>query len=160
MKIFNCIINLFTKKDESTISIDDATFKNVDYYVPKITRGRVIKVYDGDTITVASHIPECNKKTYKFSIRLRGIDSPEIRSSSVFEKQNAMLSRDSLHEKIHNKYIDIKNVTTEKYGRLLADIYINGVNINEWMVENKLAVRYDGGKKNNTFIDNTFIGII
>jgi endonuclease YncB( thermonuclease family) len=43
--------------------------------------------------------------------------------------------------------VDLKNVSTEKYGRILADVYVDHVNINKWMLENKLAVPYDGGKK-------------
>lgn len=147
MKIFNYIINLFTKKQNQSPTIDDATFKNVEYYIPKITRGRVIKVYDGDTITVASCIPESKTKIYKFSIRLRGIDSPEIKGSSIVEKQRAFASRDALQAKIMYKYVDIRNVSIEKYGRLLADVYIDSICINEWMIENDLAVTYDGGKK-------------
>ena len=45
------------------------------------------------------------------------------------------------------QYIDIKNVSTEKYGRLLADVYFEGTNMNNWMVSNNYAVEYDGGTK-------------
>jgi len=30
---------------------------------------------------------------------------------------------------------------------LLADVIYNDVNISTWMIDNKLAVEYDGGKK-------------
>ena len=42
--------------------------------------------------------------------------------------------------------MDIKG--TEKYGRLLADVLYDGINMNEWMIHNGYAVKYDGGKKN------------
>jgi endonuclease YncB( thermonuclease family) len=42
----------------------------------------------------------------------------------------------------------LQNVGTEKYGRILADIYIENLHINQWMLDNKYAVPYDGGKKN------------
>ena len=35
----------------------------------------------------------------------------------------------------------------EKYGRLLATVICDGVNVNTWMLENKYAVSYDGGTK-------------
>ena len=36
---------------------------------------------------------------------------------------------------------------TEKYGRLLATVYLNNINMNEWMLTNNYAIPYDGGKK-------------
>ena len=129
------------------ISLSDADVHNTETYIPRITYGKVIKVYDGDTITVAAYLPESNKQVYKFSIRLRGIDSPELRGSSDTEKKHAIVARDALSERILNQYIDIKNVSTEKYGRLLADVYFEGTNMNNWMVSNNYAVEYDGGTK-------------
>ena len=35
----------------------------------------------------------------------------------------------------------------EKYGRLLANIYFNNTNVNEWMLTNNYAIPYEGGKK-------------
>ena len=43
---------------------------------------KCIKVYDGDTITVA-FIPKGLKDFYKYTIRLNGIDSPEIKSKNI-----------------------------------------------------------------------------
>ena len=129
------------------ISLSEADVHNIETYIPKITCGKVIKVYDGDTITVAAYLPESNKQVYKFSVRLRGIDSAEIRGSSATEKKHAIVARDALSERILDKYVNIKNVSTEKYGRLLADVYFEGTNMNKWMVSNNYAVEYDGGTK-------------
>jgi len=41
----------------------------------------------------------------------------------------------------------LKNVKTEKYGRLLAEVWFEGQNMNEWLVEQRFAVAYDGGTK-------------
>ena len=35
----------------------------------------------------------------------------------------------------------------EKYGRLLADVYLDELHLNQWLIENKYAVAYDGGTK-------------
>ena len=129
------------------ISLSDANVHNTETYIPKITYGKVIKVYDGDTITVAAYLPESNKRVYKFSIRLRGIDSPELRGSSDTEKKHAIVARDALSKRILDQYVNIKNVSTEKYGRLLADVYFEETNMNDWMVSNNYAVKYDGGTK-------------
>ena len=48
---------------------------------------------------------------------------------------------------ILNKYITLANIQTEKYGRILADVYVGGLHVNEWLVSEKYAVKYDGGTK-------------
>ena len=47
-----------------------------------------------------------------------------------------------------NKYITVKNLDREKWGRTLCDAYLGDINISNWMLENKYAIPYDGGKKN------------
>lgn len=127
----------------------DLNVKELPEFIPPIDSGRVVKVYDGDTITVASKIPNLKKsQIYKFSIRLNGIDCPEIKGSSDDEKKIAKKARDSLSEKIMNQYVFLKNVQTEKYGRLLCDVYLGNQNLNEWMIQQRYAVKYDGGTKN------------
>ena len=63
------------------------------------------------------------------------------------EKDAAIVARDALSAKILGKTITLRNVTTEKYGRLLANVYLDGECMNDWMLKNGHAVAYDGGKK-------------
>lgn len=126
--------------------------ENVEYgdtipFVPPIQYGKVIKVYDGDTITIASVLPNTTEPIYRFSIRLNGIDTPEIRGKTQEEKELAIQVRDALSEKIYGKMVELRNVGNEKYGRVLAEIYLDGENINQWLVDENFAVAYDGGKK-------------
>jgi len=126
--------------------------ENVEYrdtvpFVPPIQYGKVIKVYDGDTITIASVLPNTTEPIYRFSIRLNGIDTPEIRGKTQEEKELAIQVRDALTEKIYGKMVELRNVGNEKYGRVLAEIYLDGENINQWLVDENFAVAYDGGKK-------------
>lgn len=116
-------------------------------FVPPITEGKVVKVYDGDTITVAAKLPYPDSPIYRFSVRLNGIDSPEIKSKSSTEKMLAVNAREALSGRILNQIVQLKNTSTEKYGRLLADVYLGETNINEWMIANKFAVAYGGGTK-------------
>jgi endonuclease YncB( thermonuclease family) len=126
----------------------NASWVNCDPYVPNISHGKVIKVYDGDTITIASKLKNStDDKIYRFSVRLLGIDSAEIKAKTVFEKNLAITARDALREKIMDRIVELRNITIEKYGRLLADVYCDGVHINEWLLQNGFAVPYDGGKK-------------
>ena len=144
------------KQNESTLykmSSDMTTLlQNIEYadtspFVPPIHFGKVIKVYDGDTITIASVLPNTTEPIYRFSVRLNGIDTPEIRGKTHEEKELAILARDELYNKIYGKMVTLENVGTEKYGRILADVYLDEEHINEWLVSKEYAVRYDGGTK-------------
>lgn len=125
----------------------NADWLNTVPFVPPVTSGKVIKVYDGDTITIASKLPFPNSPVYKFPVRLHGIDCPEIKGSTETEKTLAKAARDALSDKINGNVVTLRNVSTEKYGRLLADVYYNGEHMNQWMLLNNYAVKYDGGTK-------------
>jgi endonuclease YncB( thermonuclease family) len=118
----------------------------VEFTFP-IEGGRVIKVYDGDTITIASKLPFNESPLYRLSVRLNGIDAPEIKGKTEDEKLAAKLTRDALSGLILNKYVRVKNIQTEKYGRILADVYFGELHLNEWLIKEKYAVKYDGGTK-------------
>ena len=107
----------------------------------------MIKVYDGDTITIASLLPNTTEPVYRFSVRLSGIDSAEIKGKTAIEKKIAIEARDALYDFIFGKIVYLKNTTTEKYGRILADVYCDNIHVNKWLLDNKLAVPYDGGTK-------------
>ena len=130
-----------------------AELQNVQYhdthaFVPPIHIGKVIKVYDGDTITIASKYPGVSDSPmYRFSVRLNGIDSAEIKGKTFAEKERAILARDALSKMILNKIVTLKNLSTEKYGRLLAEVYLDDLHLNAWMLEHNYAVPYDGGTK-------------
>lgn len=125
----------------------DIQYHDTIEFVPPISGGKVIKVYDGDTITIASRLPYSESPLYRFHVRINGIDSPEIKGKSEHEKELAKKSRDALQLLILGKYVMIKRLETEKYGRILADVYLGELNIGDWMLQNNYAVKYNGGKK-------------
>tara|TARA_B110000444_G_scaffold256439_2_gene292794 strand:+ start:172 stop:645 length:474 start_codon:yes stop_codon:yes gene_type:complete len=127
---------------------DNLNPKDLPLFVPPLKTGKVIKVYDGDTITIASKVPGLyNSPIYKFSVRLNGIDTPEMRTKDEDEKEIATLARDALSEKIMGKEIRLENIKTEKYGRVLCDIYLGKSHLNQWLIDEKYALPYDGGTK-------------
>jgi endonuclease YncB( thermonuclease family) len=140
--------------------LQDITYKDTIPFIPPIVYCKVIKVYDGDTITVAAKLPFRGSPLYRFSVRLASIDSPEIKGSTAKECVSALKSRDALDNLIFGKIIELRNNGKEKYGRLLADVYLNvdnanDLHVNQWMLDNKLAIKYDGGKK-QPFCKSTF----
>lgn len=127
------------------------TYKDTTKFVPPISEGYVVKIYDGDSITVASCLPYETSPLYRFSVRVKGIDCPEMRSKCADEKQCAKMAKSYLKQLIMNKKVKLNISGTDKYGRILADVEIlkddKVINIAEEMLNNKFAVVYHGGKK-------------
>ena len=75
---------------------DDIKWADTVEFTFPIEGGRVIKVYDGDTITIASKLPFKESPLYRLSVRLNGIDTPEIKGKNEDEKTAAKITRDAL----------------------------------------------------------------
>ena len=132
---------------EMLSSLLHVNFADTKPFVPQITLAKVIKVYDGDTITVAAPIHDV---IYRFSIRLLNVDAPEIRSKHDFEKHRAIEVRDNLHALLFHKFVCVKITDNDKYGgRYLGYVWSisDGMCINKYLLENKFAVVYDGRTK-------------
>jgi len=153
--IFKRIYNHFccTNKIEKQLSrqlstkCESSKYEDTIPFIPPIVGGHVVKVYDGDTITIASKLPYPESPVYRFQVRLSNIDCPEIKGKTDEEKQIAHLAKTEMETWVLHKYVELRNVSTEKYGRILAEVYIENKNMNEHMIEKRLAVRYDGGTK-------------
>ena len=50
-------------------------------------------------------------------------------------------AKKALENLILHKIITLKNVDNEKYGRILADVYLGDIHINEWLIKERYAVR-------------------
>ena len=81
-----------------------------------------------------------------------GIDTPEIRGSSEVEKTRAKAARSELQRLILDKMVELSNTKMEaKWGRLLADVWVDGVHVNAHMLREGFAVPYDGTTKTETW---------
>ena len=94
-------------------------------------------------------MPFQDSPLYRLSVRLNGIDTPEIKGKGVSEeeKECAKVARDFVSNLVLHKYVRLENIESEKYGRILADVYIDNVHVNELLINERYAVRYDGGTK-------------
>jgi endonuclease YncB( thermonuclease family) len=129
--------------------LDNIKWEDTVEFTFPITGGRVIKVYDADTITIASRLPYDTSPIYRLSVRLSGIDTPEIKGKNVSEeeKQSAKIARDFVAGFVLNKFVRLENIQSEKYGRILADVYLGDIHVNELLIKERYAVKYDGGTK-------------
>ena len=130
-----------------SVDWDSITYKTTSVFKPEITTAKVVKVYDGDTITIATPLPYENSPVFRFSVRLRGIDCPEIRTKDDNEKECGKKARGIMIEQVFGKIVRLENVDYDKYGRVLADVYYRKLNIGEFMLKNRLAVEYHGKTK-------------
>jgi micrococcal nuclease len=116
----------------------------------------VIKVVDGDTIDVDIDLGMNTIKANE-RIRLAGIDTPESRTTDKFEKSLGIESKEYLKSKLKEaKKIIIKTElpdSTEKYGRMLGWLYLDGdtVSLNDHMIEDGYAWPYLGETKVKDF---------
>ena len=144
-----CVPRKHSKKEnlDNFTTLSAVSWENTVPFVPPVENGNVIKVYDGDTITIASKLPYAASPLFRFSVRLNGIDTPEIKGKDDNEKSIAKKARDALSDLILKQEVALKNVTTENYGRIVADVYLGDLHLNQWMIEQRYAVAYDGGTK-------------
>ncbi len=85
----------------------------------------VVKVHDGDTITV-----KWQERDFNFPIRLAKIDAPELNEGG--EKAKEWLENRLLNEDI--MVIMDPNNRVEKWGRLLGDVMHGGISTGEEML--------------------------
>lgn len=128
---------------------DDIHWEDTCVFTIPIECGRVIKVYDGDTITIASKLPIKKSPIYRFSVRLNGIDTPEMKGSNITDDEiiAAQQAKEFVSKLVLNKYVRLENVQNEKYGRILADVYIGDIHLNQLLIKERYAVVYNGGTK-------------
>ena len=106
-----------------------------------------VKNYDADTITV--NIPNTHPLLgSNISVRVRGVDAAEMRSSNFCERKASKKAKDLVSETLQDaKRIDLAQVDRDKYFRILANVIVDGKSLSEILLQNNLAVKYDGNKK-------------
>ena len=110
---------------------------------------KVTKVVDGDTIDVLLDMGFDIK--YKIRVRLFGIDTPESRTRNKEEKIRGLISKAYLKDAIKKaKKLTIKThkgSETGKFGRILGEVFADGINLNLKMCTDGYAVQYYGQNK-------------
>ena len=95
--------------------------------------GIVVKVHDGDTITLRTEF-----RDFDFPLRLIGIDAPEM-------NKGGKEAREWLKAKILNKAVQVlidSNNRVDKYGRLLGKVFYQGLDISQEEIYLGLALPF------------------
>ncbi len=140
--------NIKTHKDVPYFNFDNKSFI-----------AKPCKIYDGDTFSV---IIDYKGELIKYRCRCIGYDTPEMRPSLKKpnrdkEKELALIAKNKMIELLEahpSKLITIKCLKFDKYGRILITAYnnVDERSINDIMVEEGYGKKYDGGKKNTTWV--------
>ena len=112
-------------------------------------KAKIKRFVDGDTVDVDIDLG-FGIVLAKQRIRLYGIDTPESRTRDKEEKFYGKLAAQFLKDQCKKgscitlkTHLDMKG----KFGRILGEIIVDGVNINQLMIEEYMAVEYDGRSK-------------
>jgi len=110
---------------------------------------KVERVVDGDTVDVVLDLGF--DILYKCRVRLFGIDTPESRTRNKDEKARGKMAGAFLKEAIDNgNKVVIQTKLKDsrgKFGRVLGDVVVDGININQSMIDNYHAAAYFGQSK-------------
>jgi len=117
---------------------------------------KVERVVDGDTIDVVLDLGF--DVSYKSRVRLYGIDTPESRTRNLDEKARGKMAASFLKEAIDSgKEIVIQTKLKDsrgKFGRVLGDVIVDGININQELITNNYAVAYFGQSKEEVELEH------
>ncbi len=113
--------------------------------IPGPVNARVVSVYDGDTFTAdAEPWPGL---TARKSVRVAGVDTPEIRGECQAEKDMAIRARDFVRATVGAE-VQLTNVRLGKYaGRVVADVWVDGRKLSELLIAETLGRPYHGGRR-------------
>ena len=121
-----------------------------EYYVRKVEG-----VVDGDTIDVLIDLGF--DILFASRVRLAGIDTPESRTKDLAEKALGLESKEYLKKHLKDaKSVIIKTEkmdSSEKYGRILGWVYVDGntISLNDMMINDGYAWGYLGDTKVKDF---------
>lgn len=121
-----------------------------EYYVRKVEN-----VVDGDTIDVLIDLGF--DILFASRVRLAGIDTPESRTKDIAEKALGLEAKEYLKKHLKDaKSVIIKTEkmdSSEKYGRILGWVYVDGntISLNDMMIEDGYAWGYLGDTKVKDF---------
>ena len=111
-------------------------------------KATIRRVVDGDTVDVTLDLGF--NIMYNIRIRLLGIDTPESRTRDLEEKKRGLAAKDRVKELCPvGSSVTLKTTKDGrgKFWRILGEIFVDDINVNQQLVSEGHAVEYFGGKK-------------
>ncbi len=120
---------------------EDKTFEDVS----------IASVYDGDTFKINLN---CSLAVYceKVPVRVRGVDTPEIKGKTEREKKLAQNAKAFTKDFLSVRPVSLSNCGRDKYFRLLCDVKNgNGQDLAKELIKRDLGYSYQGGTKSKKY---------
>lgn len=108
-----------------------------------ILEGRVVKVADGDTITIL------DQDRVQHKIRLEGIDAPEKKQAFGWR------SKHQLSLLVFGRWVTVETYKKDKYGRQVGKVLVQGVDANLAQIKNGLAWHFTAYANEQSMQDRT-----
>ena len=126
------------------LGVTPATHATARDTIPGPVPARVLRVLDGDTVEVEALVWPGH--SVRVSVRIRGIDAPELRSRCHAEKDAALAARAALVELLADGTLEVRNVGADKFfGRVVADVATSGGDsVADLLIERAVVRPYDG----------------
>ncbi len=106
----------------------------------------VLRVVDGDTLTVRAHIWLGQELTT--NVRLSGVNAPELTGSCERERELAQAARRYLAERVEGRSVTLRKIGLDKFGgRVVAIVEDGAGDLTAALLAARLAVPYDGGPR-------------
>lgn len=101
------------------------------------------RVVDGDTIDCTIDLGFSIK--FESRVRLLGINAPETRTRDLEEKEAGLEVAEWLRREIEGKDVILHTQYDKrgKFGRVLAEVWMNDVNLNQHLLDTGMAEPYD-----------------
>ena len=130
-----------------TLDFSEDIFEAEKVKYGDVVASKIMSVYDGDTFTInVDGWPEIIGR--KISIRVAGIDTPEIRDKRAEIKILALAAKDFANKRLRcADKVELLDMRRDKYFRILAIAEIDGDNLGNLLIAEKLAKPYEGGAK-------------
>ena len=110
----------------------------------------IVKTIDGDTFDCIMDLGF--DVLLEARVRMMGMDTPESRTRDLEEKKFGLLAKEYLTMKLEAEDIIVRTeVDNEKgkFGRILGWVWADGVNVNQQMIDENIAVAYHGQSKDD-----------
>lgn len=132
-----CLIVLFPASSAVSASVSYGS----------VTISEITSVYDGDTfkVNIQSFPPIIGNK---IGVRIKDIDTPEIRGKCDKERELALEAKRFTKEVLLSaRVVELRNMQRGKYFRVVADVFVDGKSLGDMIIKHGLAVTYSGGTK-------------
>lgn len=126
-----------------------AEIRSQRYFIEGPVEAELISIVDGDTLMVAAK--PWPQQTISVSVRIRGVDAPEMKSRCADARARARAAKDALASMsvAAGARLSLSSISGDKYfGRVVADvIFADGRDAAAELLAAGMVRPYDGGRK-------------